>query len=55
MSKKAKNGANKKLHTKLIKQKKVREQSAKEKRKAIMREMNKKAVEVNESEDSNKS
>jgi len=55
MSKKAKNGANKKLHTKLIKQKKVREQSAKEKSKAIMREMNKKAVEVNESTDSDNS
>lgn len=52
MSKKAKNGANKKLHSKLIKQKKVREQSAKDKRKAIMREMNKKAVEVKEAKES---
>jgi len=45
MSKKAKNGTNKKLHTKLIQQKKTREQSAKEKRKAMMREMNKRANE----------
>ena len=54
MSKKAKNGANKKLHSKLLKQKKDREQSAKEKRKAMMREMNKKAGNNSVDENENK-
>jgi len=43
MSKKVKNGSNKKLHSKLLKQKKNKEQSSKDKRKMILREMNKKA------------
>ena len=45
MAKKIKNGTNKKLHSKLLKQKKTKEQSSKDKRKAIMRSLNKKAKE----------
>jgi hypothetical protein len=43
MSKKGKNGANKKLHSKLIQQKKDKERESKERRKKIIREMNQKA------------
>lgn len=46
MSKKAKNGANKKLHSKLLKQKKTKERDSKENRKRLMRELNKKASDV---------
>ncbi len=53
MSKKAKNGANKKLHSKLIKRKKTREQDSKENRKRLMRELNKKAGNVKPDSDSN--
>lgn len=37
-----KNGANKKLHTKLLKKKRTKEQDAKDKRKAILKAMNQK-------------
>jgi hypothetical protein len=43
MGKKAKNGANKKLHNKLFKQKKTKEQESKDHRKKLMRELNQKS------------
>lgn len=46
MGKKGKNGANKKLHNKLVRRKKTREQDSKESRKKLMRELNKKAGDV---------
>ena len=44
MGKKGKNGANKKLHSKLLKRKRTSEQDSKEVRKKIMRDLNKKAA-----------
>jgi len=49
MSKKAKNGANKKLHSKLLKQKKDKELNSKAKRKALMRKLNQKALSISNS------
>lgn len=46
MSKKTKNGANKKLHSKLLKQKKDKELKANAKRKALMRKLNQKASNI---------
>ncbi len=48
MSKKGKNGANKKLHSKLIQQKKDKERESKARRKRMMREMNQKANKKNQ-------
>ena len=49
-SKIAKNGANKKLHTKLRKRKFSKEQEAKEARKAKLKELGKKINQSNETE-----
>ena len=50
MGKKGKNGANKKLHNKLVKRKRPREQDSKEVRKKIMRDLNKKASDLKSNE-----